>query len=694
MRRWAVRYRMLILAGAAAVAVELLVAVPPAQALAPAKAAPPVPPRMKSVPVTPVTARAAQPDKAAAAAWTAAPAVSWPVAVSTVSLPATKPGSGGDWVRAGALPVWLALPAATGPAPARSASVEVLDRAATARAGVDGLVVRVSADTAGPVKVRVDYGGFRRAYGGDWGRRLSLVSLPGCALSTPQAPECTTTKALAGARNDTARTELSGEVDLAGSGGVSVFAAMAGASSDSGDYAATSLSASAAWSAGGPTGDFTWSYPLRMPPAEGDVEPEFTLGYSAQSVDGRVASTNNQPSWVGEGFDLANSYVERKYGSCADDGHPGKGDLCWKYDNAAVVLNGKATELVRDDATGRWRLRDDDGSRVEKLTNAAANGDNDKEYWRLTTTDGTQYFFGLHQLPGWTSGKPFTNSVWTAPVAGDDAGEPCNSTSGFAASFCTQAWRWNLDYVVDPHGNAASYWYTAETNYYAKNGVASPGTVYTRGGYLNRIDYGQRSDTLFTASAAAQVAFGTDKRCIVTANQTCASVTPSAYPDSPVDQICDAGSACTGKLSPTFFSLKRLTTVTTKVWTGAAYKDVDSWALTQSFPDPGDGGSPALWLSSISHTGKVGGSASLPAVTFAGAQLTNRVDALEGIAPMVKWRVRTVTSETGGVVTVDYAPTECRRATLPSPASNTKRCFPVYWTPPGQTDPQLDWFHM
>jgi hypothetical protein len=30
---------------------------------------------------------------------------------------------------------------------------------------------------------------------------------------------------------------------------------------------------------------------------------------------------------------------------------------------------------------------------------------------------------------------------------------------------------------------------------------------------------------------------------------------------------------------------------------------------------------------------------------------------------------------------------------VPAPDSNTKRCFPHYWTPDGATAPKLDWFH-
>ena len=54
---------------------------------------------------------------------------------------------------------------------------------------------------------------------------------------------------------------------------------------------------------------------------------------------------------------------------------------------------------------------------------------------------------------------------------GDDAGEPCNGDT--SPSDCMQAWRWNLDYVVDTHHNAMSYWYTEEANSYGKNGTTT-----------------------------------------------------------------------------------------------------------------------------------------------------------------------------------------------------------------------------
>ena len=162
-----------------------------------------------------------------------------------------------------------------------------------------------------------------------------------------------------------------------------------------------------------------------MPPGLGSLAPSVALSYDSGGVDGQTAGGNGEASWIGDGFNYDPGFVERKYKSCADSQATGKktGDLCWGYDNATVLLNGQATEIVKDDATGAWHLRNDNGARVEHLT-GAANGANGGEYWRITTTDGTQYTFGLDHPPGWVSGKAATNSTWTVPVLGLNSGDP------------------------------------------------------------------------------------------------------------------------------------------------------------------------------------------------------------------------------------------------------------------------------
>ncbi|MFJ3235917.1 polymorphic toxin-type HINT domain-containing protein [Streptomyces sp. NPDC086787] len=663
----------------------------------------------------------------------------WPTPGSaTVDLSAR---AGHKAVHAERMPVTVAAPirpktksmakAAQLAQPADRAKVTVLDRKLAKKLGIEGLVLSVQrADgktSASDLSLSVDYSRFAHAYGGAWASRLRAIELPACALTTPNKPQCRTTKTLP-TSNDTESSTLTAQVTTRRATSVAatmtMVAVSAAASSDQGSYQATPLSVSSSWAGGGSNGDFTWSYPMDAVPTPAGTAPTVSLGYSAQSIDGRTSSTSAQPSWVGEGFDVPTSYIERSYGSCDDDGQDDKADLCWKEDNASVVLNGKSSPLIKD--AGGWHLKSDDGEKVTRGTGAVNGDDGDDgtsgdkgEYWTITATDGTQYVFGKNRLPGWSDNgtaadDPVTNSTWAVPVFGDDSGEPgYSSGTSFAGRAKSQAWRWNLDYVVDPHGNVITYWYTKEANYYAKNASTGNGTAYDRGGYLSRIDYGQRSNTVFSKPAAARVKFAVAERCIPVANgETCnslTSTTKASWPDVPFDQICAANTTCTDRNAPSFFTRKRLTDVTTQVYKGsgtgaeADYRDVNAWHMEHSFPDPGDGSAPGLWLKSIRHTGKVGSTPiTLPAVSFEGVQLHNRVDKTgDDVVPYIKWRVRKITSETGAVVTVNYSDPECiADSNLPTALDkNTKRCYPVKWIPPtnptGGDDPQprTDFFH-
>ncbi|MET7282667.1 polymorphic toxin-type HINT domain-containing protein [Kribbella sp. NPDC005582] len=575
----------------------------------------------------------------------------------------------------------------------RAVRLRVFDHAKAEQAGIDGVLLTASrADSRlekGTTQVQIDYSKFANAYGGDWRTRLKLVALPACALTTPQKAGCLTQTEL-GSTNDLRQQTLSAPVAL--DSNARLLAVTAASESTAGDYTATSLAAASSWAAGGSSGDFTWSYPLRVPPATGGPSPSLSFSYSAQSVDGRTVASNNQPSWVGEGFELSESYVERRYASCDDEGHAGKYDLCWKYDNATLVMNGKSNELVKSGSG--WKLKDEDGSMVEKVV-SPDNPDNNKEVWKVTTQDGTQYFFGQNIVPGVTTP---TNSVFTVPVSGDTSGEECYNAT-FASSFCDQAWRWNLDYVVDPHGNAMTMWYAKETNYYAKNGSATANAAYTRGGYLTSIKYGQRSTALAT-TAPMQVVFGTQERCLSNCSSF-TSTTKANWPDVPFDQICASGAACS-KPAPTFFTRRRLETITTQVLKGTTYANVDRWQTAVDFPDPGDSFSgKALWLQSITHTG-LAAAGETPAaplkVTFGKSPLANRVDdngdGSDGLPPMTKLRVGNIWTETGAQITVNYSGPECIQKTN-MPAShdrNSLRCYPVKWTPPKETE-RDDWFH-
>jgi RHS repeat-associated protein len=553
------------------------------------------------------------------------------------------------------------------------ATVTVLDQATAAHAKVPGVLLRLAPAGPGSTRLTVGYGRFREAYGGDWASRLRLWHVPDCGLSTPDSRGCAPT--VLPTRNDVRAGTVSTDAARPG-----VLALAAGQSGPTGDYTATSLGESGHWQVGESAGSFNWSYPLRLPPVPGGAVPSLALSYSSGAVDGRTSAQNAQPSAVGEGWDLWPGYVERRYRTCSEDGTSrNTADLCWGPDNLTLSLNGRTTVLVKDDTSHAWHPRNDDGSTVEQVSNTV-NHTGQHEAFKVTTQDGTQYFFGSEQLPGFgtaTSPSP-TNATWTVPVFGNDSGEPCPTG-------CTQGYRWNLDYVLDLHGNAIAYYYKPELNNYGPSGRS-----YVRGGTLDHVDYGFQNghayDTTGTARPAARVVFAPASRC----DPDVAGCT--SFPDTPRDQACTAASCTAAQAGPTFWSAQMLATITTRVLRNGAYTDVDKWTLAHKFPAPGDGQAPALWLNSIVHTGLVGGTIDLPAVTFDHIPLQNRVDAANFPAQN-KMRISEIHTELGGTIGVNYAPQECSPTHLPAaPESDTMRCFAQWWSPPGQ-QPQRDWFH-
>jgi RHS repeat-associated protein len=694
------------------------------------------------VPVKPVTQRTApKPDQTAKSIWKKAPRSTWPQPVTaTTDVPkgSLDPAVPGLPLLQIGRPAAAAAGGKAGGGP-EQAQVQVLSQQTSQALGINGvaLALRPLEGTKGSVNLKLDYSGFRYMYGGDWASRLQVRQLPDCALISPQRIGCATGTAL-NTQNNAESATLSAAVALpdpvagqaagtpviaaeasarsasgleAGPGTV-LLAVTAAASGSAGDFKASSLSPSASWTAGGSSGAFSWTYDIETPEVPGGVQPDLSLAYSSQAVDGRTAATNNQANWIGDGWSMEPGYIERRYVSCSDDAKDGNGtdksgDQCWKTDNAVLNLGGQSNALVKDDKSGEWHLEDDDGTKVTRLTSSSrGNGDNEGEYWRVTTPDGTEYYFGYNRLPGWSDGKPETNSTWTVPVFGNHSQEPCHADA-YKDSWCQQAWRWNLDYVVDPHSDAMAYYWEKETNRYGRNvnsdTGASTATVYDRGGYLDRVEYGLRSNSVYTQKAAGKVDFTATERCL----SDCTAFDKDHaknWPDVPFDQYCKEGDECKDRYSPSFWTRKRLTQIDTSVLTGGTYKSVDTWALTQTFPSPGDGTDPALWLSSLTRTGHTGtGDVKLPSVGFRGQQLANRVEGAttggkpDPVPPLVRYRVYGIDTETGGTIGVTYSVKDCKAGDVPAPSSNTRRCYPVMWSPPdapaAEYEPYLDWFH-
>lgn len=641
--------------------------------------------------------------------------VAWPAAgtgtAQLTPLPGPLPAksAGMQATEAGVLPVWVSpgmapfsagtAQATTLPAPA-SVKVTLAGHARAAAAGVTGLLMTLTrADNAtgtASVVVRLDYAGIAANYGGGWASRLRLVQLPACALTTPGQSACRTPHPLA-SNNDAAAQTVSTTVPMSPQG-PTVLAATASPAGPEGDYTATSLKPSGTWAV--QNGDFSYSYPISVPPSLGGAAPAVALSYDSQSIDSETSGQNTQASWIGDGWEYSPGFIERSYKPCSKDGIANSGDECWGGDNATLSLNGHSGVLVRDDGTAHaWHLQNDDGTQVQLLT-GAANSLWNGEHWLVTTTDGTKYYFGLNHLPGGSGTDPAANSAWGVPVYSPGASDPCNSST-----WCQMGWRWNLDYVVDPHGNLRAYNYSTETNYYERGGGQNNGTgtltSYVRGGYLNTISYGYRlADAIGGVKPAAEISFTAKQRCVTSTSYTCgsggpASQTASNWPDVPFDQNCGSSGSCTN-YAPSFWSTMRLDSITTEVLSGGSLKPVDTYQLNQTYPNAGGASQPVMFLNSITRTGDDGTPISLPAVTFTPTEIDNRVDGLVPAAPpLYRPRISTIATDAGAGISVLYNAPACSRVNKTMPASadgNAMPCFPVYWTPPGESSPIQDWF--
>jgi RHS repeat-associated protein len=648
----------------------------------------------------------------------------WPAAANT-SITVTTPAPGatqGATTRGAGTPVWVrALAGAKGSygGPAK-VNVQMLDHAAALAAGVSGVLMSVNAGAvgSGAVRVGVDYRGFAQAYGGNFGQRLRMVRLPACVLSTPQVATCRKATPL-GAVNDAAGQVVSAQVSLSSppptasrstpASGAVVLAVTSDPGQEggaAGSYAATALKPSGSWAAGSSTGSFTYSYPITVPPASSSLAPTVALSYDSGSVDGQTATTQAQSSWVGDGWSTPGSFVEQSFTSCADSPEGSASpvsiqDECYDGPVLTLSLNGSSSSLVWDSIQKVWKAQQDTGEVVTHVTDSGnGTGTYNTDYWTVTQRDGSVYQFGRNQLQGWASDKATTNSVDSMPVYSAHAGDPCYKAAGFTSSVCTMAYRWNLDYVKDTRGNAMAYYYKQDTNFYGQDNGAQ-NVPYVRDSHLDHVDYGFTDGNAY-GTVPNKVLFTTGSRCVSGTCDPLSNATKANWPDVPYDLVCASATTCTS-FAPSFFSTVRLTSIATQQYstTSASYATVDSYALAETLPPSGDGLPSTLWLSAITHTGSdltAGGSSvpiTLPAVSFSGIDLQNRVDRVtDGLPALYRFRIATVTTESGSVISPTYSqPTPCTAPVALTPSSNTSSCYPVYWTPTGYAAPFLDWFN-
>ena len=94
------------------------------------------------------------------------------------------------------------------------------------------------------------------------------------------------------------------------------------------------------------------------------------------------------------------------------------------------------------------------------------------EYWVVTTTDGTKYYFGADHVPGdsviLADHELGLERAGVLPVVERSVLQLVERATRRGR---TMPYRWNLDYVVDPDNNLTVYDYATETNYYMRGAL-------------------------------------------------------------------------------------------------------------------------------------------------------------------------------------------------------------------------------
>ena len=503
------------------------------------------------------------------------------------------------------------------------------------------------------------------------------MELPACALTTPQRAQCRKQTPLT-SHNDLKTAAVSAEVTLGRTGSVrnaastgtsraaagsatpavysgSVASAQTASTSGSatviaatdstgqegaagGNYA-TTLSSAGSWDQSGSSGDFTYTYEVDAPGASTSLVPDASLSYDSGSVDGETATTQAQASWVGDGWTTQDSFVDQAFVPCDDypEGSAGSvttTDECYDGPILTLSLNGSSTSIVYDDghvhlqAVRRQRRDGHPGDRLLQRLGYVRHA-----YWMVTERDGTKYYFGRNNCP---AGPPGTRrrTRWTRAGVLRPLRRPVLRRHRVHPSVCTMAYRWNLDYVTDPHGNAMAYYYNQDTNYYgAERRAPTTSRTSATPTWPHRLRLHRRQRLRHRPRPGRvrhPVPLHVDQRHL---RPAATSTHAANYPDVPYDLICASGATCT-RAAPSFCSTVRLTSITTEQYpTRPAPTPRRHLRADQTSPPTGDGTAPTLWLSSITaHRRRTPpraartSSISLPAVTFAGRHWQNRVD--------------------------------------------------------------------
>ncbi len=281
-----------------------------------------------------------------------------------------------------------------------------------------------------------------------------------------------------------------GDGDRGGAGGAQVvYAASSTTAGGTGDFKATSLSPSSQWQVGLQTGDFSWSDPLRVPPAIGGAAPSLSLSYDSGGDRlgdgaGLLAARAGGGGVLGGGGTGATSM--REHTSCGDemsgvtsgandtgDKTPTGYERCWHGPTTGTwcSLTASPQQIVDDPATGAWRLSDDDGATVNYLRGSSTTMRlrTDGTHWEIIEPDGTQYWFGAERAARVQVRRP-ADRLGVDDAGGRAGQRPPVQHLGRLRGVGVHEHAVAVEPgpgPVHPNGNATSYYYSPQTSDYA-----------------------------------------------------------------------------------------------------------------------------------------------------------------------------------------------------------------------------------
>jgi len=252
-----------------------------------------------------------------------------------------------------------------------------------------------------------------------------------------------------------------------------------------------------------------YSYQLDVPTGRRGLTPKISLNYSSSSMNsilGVIQSSN-----VGMGWNLGGQVQivrpVKTYIQCSDrDCLP----YWWSSNRFVLTINGTSYNLedYTNDPNGgcRYDVTDGPGLRVMRYTIPAYEGNqycgypagvtkenvpNDtKEYWEVTTGDGTVYRLGYTQNSEQLMRMDKYGPDRTCSDLKTCAWDYWYKNEGYAGELARRvAHRWSVDLVRDVYDNVMEYGYYEEpAAFYVDSGI--PHVPFDRAQHLDWIRYG------------------------------------------------------------------------------------------------------------------------------------------------------------------------------------------------------------